>query len=76
MMKFPDYQAFRERARQAMLKGDAVAMDRAFEDYAKEVARSGQVLEENKPRMIREAKEHLYGMFKALDAERDKDSST
>ena len=41
MMKFPDYQAFRERARQAMLKGDDVAMDRAFEDYAKEVARSG-----------------------------------
>ena len=76
MMKFPDYQAFRERLRQAMLRGDDVAMDRAFEDYAREVVRSGQVLEENKPRMIREAKDYLHEMFKALDAERDQASST
>ena len=75
MMKFPDYQAFRERVRQAMLNNDEVAMDRAFEDYAREVARSGQVLEQSKPRMIREARKHLDEMFKALDAEQDKDSS-
>ena len=66
----------RERVRQAMLNDDDAAMGRALDDYATEVARSGQILEMYKERMIRKAREYLHEMFKALDAKRDQGSSS
>lgn len=76
MMKFPDEQAFRERVRQAMLDNDEDAMGRALEEYAREVISSGQVLDIYKEGRIREAREYLHEMFKALDAKRDQGSSS
>ena len=76
MMKFPDERAFREKVRQAMLNNDENAMGRALEEYAREVIRSGQVLEMYKEERIREAREYLHEMFKALDAKRDQGSSS
>ena len=76
MMKFPDEQAFRERVRQAMRNNDEDAMGKALEEYATEIVRSGQVLEMNKERMIREAREYLHKKFEALDAKRDQGSSS
>ena len=76
MMKNPDWRAYQEKVRLAMLNKDEDAMGRAMEEYAQEVVRSGQVLEMYKEGMIREAREFLHGMFKALDDELDQDSST
>ena len=76
MMKFPDKRAFREKVRQAMLNDDEIAMGRALEEYAREVVRSGQVLEMYKEGMIREAREYLHEMYKALDAKRGQGSSS
>ena len=76
MMNYPDESAYRERVRQAMLNDDEAAMGRALDDYATEVARSGQILEMYKERMIRKAREYLHEMFKALDAKRDQGSSS
>ena len=75
MMKFPDERAFREKVRQAMLNDDEIAMGRALEEYAR-VVRSGQVLGMYKERMIREAREYLHEMYKALDAKRGQGSSS
>ena len=76
MMNYPDESAYRERVRQAMLNDDEAAMGRALDDYATEVARSGQILELYKEGMIRKAREYLHEMFKALDAKRDQGSSS
>ena len=76
MMNYPDESAYRERVRQAMLNDDDAAMGRALDDYATEVARSGQILEMYKERMIRKAREYLHEMFKALEAKRDQGSSS
>ena len=71
MMKYPDWRAYQEKVRQAMLNKDEDAMGRAMEEYGQEVLRSGQVLEMYKEGMIREASEFLHEMFSALDNERD-----
>ena len=76
MMNYPDESAYRERVRQAMLNDDEAAMGRALDDYATEVAHSGQILETCKEGRIRKAREYLQEMFKALDAKRDQGSSS
>ena len=74
MMKYPDELAYREKVRQAMLSDDEAAMDQALDDYATEVARSGEILEMYKEGKIREAREYLHEMFKALDDRREQGS--
>ncbi len=76
MMKYPDRRAYQEKVRLAMVNKDEDAMGRAMEEYAQEVARSGQVLEMYKEGMIREAREFLHEMFKALDDKLGQDPST
>ena len=76
MMKYPDELSFREKVRQAMLNNNEDAMARALEEYATEVQRSGQILEMYKEEKIREAREYLHEMFKALDHKPAKDSSS
>ena len=74
MMKFPDEQAFREKVRQAMLNNDEAAMGKAWDEYAAEVARSGQITGISKESMIREIRGYMREMFSALDAQRDQAS--
>ena len=76
MIKYPDWNSFREKVRQAMLNNDEGAMGRAMEEYATEIRRSGQILEMYKEEKIREAKEYLHKMFKELDVHRDQGSSS